>query len=164
MNSPTTTPEHAVRSVREILDMIFSSMQKVTPSREVSLAITNLQESKMWLGKLLQEIIPGKNPYPESKNPGNEKIEPTAEKSPRTLEEQWKNSDFSHIQKVKDLRQRIDNQLAPIWDFKAIPVTHQGALFTDAAWMSAQMSMMWLGMELGRIHDVESKPQEPKPV
>lgn len=53
-------------------------------SRERSLAITKLQEAVMWLGmdlKAINEESPGscENPYPNSKDPSNTKIEPTAD-------------------------------------------------------------------------------------
>lgn len=56
----------------------------VRQSRERSLAITKLQEAVMWLGmdlKAINEEQPGAvdNPYPNSKDPGNTKIDPTAD-------------------------------------------------------------------------------------
>lgn len=56
----------------------------VRGSRERSLAITKLQEAVMWLGmdlKAINDACPGiqENPYPESKNPENLKIEKTAD-------------------------------------------------------------------------------------
>lgn len=53
-------------------------------SRERSLAITKLQEAVMWLGmdlKAINDENPGaaENPYPNSKDPSNTKIEPTAD-------------------------------------------------------------------------------------
>lgn len=53
-------------------------------SRERSLAITKLQEAVMWLGmdlKAIAEENPGSlsNPYPNSKDPSNTVIEPTAD-------------------------------------------------------------------------------------
>lgn len=53
-------------------------------SRERSLAITKLQEAVMWLGmdlKAINEEEPGStpNPYPDSKDPSNTRIQPTAD-------------------------------------------------------------------------------------
>lgn len=53
-------------------------------SRERSLTITKLQEAVMWLGmdlKAINEETPGacENPYPNSKDPSNTLIEPTAD-------------------------------------------------------------------------------------
>ena len=53
-------------------------------SRERSLAITKLQEAVMWLGmdlKAINDETPGavENPYPNSKDPSNTRIDPTAD-------------------------------------------------------------------------------------
>jgi hypothetical protein len=47
-------------------------------SRERNLAITKLQEAIMWLGMDLKALNEP-NPYPESYNPENTKIEPTSD-------------------------------------------------------------------------------------
>lgn len=46
--------------------------------RECSLAVTNLQQSIMWLGMVLKEMNTP-NPYPNSYNPTNAIVEPTAD-------------------------------------------------------------------------------------
>lgn len=55
----------------------------VRRSRERSLAVTKLQEAVMWLGMDLKAINDesggAENPYPNSKDPSNTKIEPTAD-------------------------------------------------------------------------------------
>lgn len=56
----------------------------VRGSRERSLAVTKLQEAVMWLGmdlKAINDETPGavENPYPNSKDPSNTKIDPTAD-------------------------------------------------------------------------------------
>lgn len=53
-------------------------------SRERSICVTKLQEAVMWLGmdlKAINEENPGaqENPYPDSKDPSNTKIAPTAD-------------------------------------------------------------------------------------
>ena len=53
-------------------------------SRERSLAITKLQEAVMWLGMDLKDIsdsgvVKIENPYPNSKDPTNAIIDPTAD-------------------------------------------------------------------------------------
>jgi hypothetical protein len=53
-------------------------------SRERSICVTKLQEAVMWLGmdlKAINDENPGAqdNPYPNSKDPSNTKIEPTAD-------------------------------------------------------------------------------------
>lgn len=73
----------SVKYCRREIDGIIQIV-KSRKSREKSLAITKLQEAVMWLGMDLKRINdenPGAspNPYPNSKDPSNTKIEPTAD-------------------------------------------------------------------------------------
>lgn len=75
------TKEQEVISNKELrvgLDKHLQTLKGLPKSRERSLAITKLQESVMWLGmdlKRLNEV----NPYPDSYDPTNAKIAPTAD-------------------------------------------------------------------------------------
>lgn len=42
-------------------------------------AISRLTESIMWCGMILKAINPESNPYPTSKDPSSQKVEPTAD-------------------------------------------------------------------------------------
>ena len=73
-----------VKALRREVDAIIQSTKELPPSRERALAITKFQEGVMWLGmdlKRIGEENPGfiSNPYPDSKNPDNTKINPTAD-------------------------------------------------------------------------------------
>lgn len=63
------------KSLDEILQQLKESGRK---SRERSISVTKLQESIMWLGMDLKEMNTP-NPYPQSYNPENTQIEPTAD-------------------------------------------------------------------------------------
>ena len=74
----------AVKQLRKDIDVQIAATKSLQPSRERALTITKLQEAVMWLGmdlKRISEENPGKfnNPYPNSKDPSNTKIEPTAD-------------------------------------------------------------------------------------
>lgn len=74
----------STKQCRVGLDNMLQSVKQLPPSREVSLTVTKVQEAVMWLGmnlKRINEIAPDKcpNPYPNSKNPSNTLIEPTAD-------------------------------------------------------------------------------------
>ncbi len=74
----------ANKELRRDTDAIIQRVKTLPPSRERSLTITKLQEGVMWLGmdlKRINEAHPGviENPYPNSKDPTNTKIEPTAD-------------------------------------------------------------------------------------
>lgn len=127
-------------------------------SRYVSLSFTELQTAKMWLGRVLKELG-NTNPYPDSKNPANEKIEPTADtfSSERQADfiEQW--GGFTRIQKIKYLRlelEKIESALKYEGAFEFWPRNH----YVDSI-KSIILSGMWLGMELQRINE-EGVPPE----
>ena len=72
------------KELRRDTDAIIQRVKSLPPSRERSITITKLQEGVMWLGmdlKRINEANPGaiENPYPNSKDPTNTKIEPTAD-------------------------------------------------------------------------------------
>jgi hypothetical protein len=72
------------KELRRDTDALIQRLKSAPTSRERSLAITKLQEAVMWLGmdlKRINEETPGSspNPYPNSKDPSNVKIEPTAD-------------------------------------------------------------------------------------
>lgn len=74
----------ANKELRRDIDAQIQKVKALAPSRERSIAITKLQEAVMWLGmdlKRINESTPGAspNPYPNSKDPSNTKIEPTAD-------------------------------------------------------------------------------------
>lgn len=66
------------KQLRVNLDKELQVLKGLTPSRERSLAITKLQEGIMWLGMDLKRLG-GPNPYPDSYDPSNTKIAPTAD-------------------------------------------------------------------------------------
>jgi hypothetical protein len=72
------------KELRRDTDALIQRLKSAPTSRERYLAITKLQEAVMWLGmdlKRINEETPGSspNPYPNSKDPSNTKIEPTAD-------------------------------------------------------------------------------------
>lgn len=66
------------KQVRVDTDEILRKMHSMQPCREMSLAITKLQEGVMWVGMNLKRLNQP-NPYPNSRNTNNEKIEPTSD-------------------------------------------------------------------------------------
>lgn len=72
------------KELRRDIDANIQRVKDLPASRERSITITKLQEAVMWLGmdlKRINEQVPGSiaNPYPNSKDPSNTKIEPTAD-------------------------------------------------------------------------------------
>ena len=66
------------KQLRKDIDEVLQRVKGLYQSRETSLAITKLQEAIMWLGMNLKRLGEA-NPYPESKNPDSQRIEPTAD-------------------------------------------------------------------------------------
>ena len=82
MNIDTQIVE--TKKLRRDIDVLIQTLKTMPPSRERALAVTKLQEGVMWLGMDLKRVSdenPGflSNPYPNSKDPSNTKIEPTAD-------------------------------------------------------------------------------------
>ena len=88
LSTETATPEAASafnesnikesKQLRVELDVVLQKIKTAPGSRERSIAITKLQESIMWLGMDLKERA-APNPYPNSYNPANAIVEPTAD-------------------------------------------------------------------------------------
>ncbi len=68
----------AIKQLRKDTDEIIQRVKSLSGSRERSLVITKLQEGVMWLGMDLKRIG-APNPYPNSYNPSNTVIDPTAD-------------------------------------------------------------------------------------
>ncbi len=68
----------ANKHLRVGLDNMLQGLKDLPKSRERSLSITKLQESIMWLGMDLKRLNEP-NPYPDSYDPTNTKIAPTAD-------------------------------------------------------------------------------------
>lgn len=66
------------KQLRKDIDEVLQRVKGLGQSRETSLAITKLQEATMWLGMNLKRLGEA-DPYPESRNPNNQRIEPTAD-------------------------------------------------------------------------------------
>ena len=161
--------ETKIKELRVSLDGLTQLVKTLEVSRERSLTITSLELSKMWLGKVLKELGTT-NPYPESKNPANEKIEPTADSHPGLVhssinitEYQWK--EFTHIQRVKFLRAEVEKVEKDLESLRDSVDIHKEILNNySSKWKLAFLynsfencieAGMWLGMELGAIRDKE---------
>lgn len=68
----------ANKQLRKDTDEIIQRVKDLDPSRERSITITKLQEAVMWLGMDLKRLGTP-NPYPNSKDPTNATVEPTAD-------------------------------------------------------------------------------------
>lgn len=68
----------ADKTLRRDIDAIIQRLRELPGSRERSLSHTKLQEAVMWLGMDLKRLNEA-NPYPNSKDPTNAIVDPTAD-------------------------------------------------------------------------------------
>lgn len=66
------------KQLRKDIDEVLQRVKGLEQSRETSLTITKLQEAAMWLGMNLKRLG-NPDPYPESRNPNSQRIEPTSD-------------------------------------------------------------------------------------
>lgn len=68
-----------IKQLRKDVDDVIQRVKELDNCREISIAITKLQEAVMWLGMDLKRLNKP-NPYPYSKDPSSgSRIEPTAD-------------------------------------------------------------------------------------
>lgn len=84
--SPETIEQTIIadKELRVGLDAQLRKLRGLPPSREHALAITKIEEGVMWLGMSLKSLnqmreVPQASPYPDSYNPANTKVAPTAD-------------------------------------------------------------------------------------
>jgi len=73
--------ENDIKSDKQLridLDKSLQELKKLPKSKERNISITKIQEAIMWLGMDLKRLNQP-NPYPDSYNPENTKIAPTAD-------------------------------------------------------------------------------------
>lgn len=84
---PDTTPPTALsrddevianKTLRRDLDAVLQRVRALPGSLERSLTVTKIQEGIMWLGMDLKRLNE-RSPYPNSYNPANAIVEPTAD-------------------------------------------------------------------------------------
>lgn len=67
-----------VKRCRVILFEALQELRKLEPSREIALAITNLQQARFWLGEALN-VLGAENPYPNGNNPNTAIVDPKSD-------------------------------------------------------------------------------------
>lgn len=153
--------ENKLREIRVKLDLISKLTNTLGKSREISISYTSIQNSKLWLGKVLREMeIP--NPYPESRNSTSKVIEPAADTAGEIHTVGYEELD--EIGKTKELRNLLKQVEETIYDIKdhELPtkLSHE---FKFQSYIECMKAGMWLGMHLGVIRDrqiIENKDEK----
>lgn len=156
--------EEEIKAIRVQLDNHFTTLGQMTPSREISIAITSTQNGKMWLGRVLKGLG-AENPYPESKNVLNTDIAPTSDVFEGDVRKNL--AGIGHLQQVKLMRKRLTDcyeELQSIKDEQNNSIINSEnknvksiMLAIHKSWEYIVEANMWLGMELGRIKNESIK-------
>lgn len=159
-----TTIEIAIPSsidqFRNEIDALINSTKYLNPSREVSLAHTQLQRAFMWQGKALG-AAGGQTPYKESLNTKSPVIEPTANHDENyNITGRWEALERTQTARVKDFRGLIVDIVKWFKDF--IKNSESAGPDYDLYLLQSRLALeeanMWFGWELARI----KKEKEPK--
>lgn len=167
-----------IKQLRQDLTGLAWCVHMLNPSREVSLAYTQLQEAKSWCGKVLQEFKQD-NPYPDSAKPESRNIEPQAdvpEENPfldqfNQLEEKTQTGYVKLLRKLvgdavermKALHIEIDFLIYSLSLEEDNPIAESLWIgpYTSWAIKAAELARIWLGWELDRIRqEIELQGKE----
>lgn len=156
-NQPDSNPglKETVISIRLHVDRAINTTSKILTSRECALAFTNIQRTKMWLGKMLGEL--GKdNPYPNSTNSANNIIELQTEMASNDF---YIDPEWTQTQKVKQMRAILADIVDRVYGLISHPSTDISntklQIAIGQAYISACDAKMWYGWELDRIRNIE---------
>lgn len=130
---------------------MIDSIQGMANSRPTAIAITSLQDARMWLGESLGELGLT-TPYEDSLDPTNENIAPETDTSD-TPEDRYRPPDGSRIKHVKELRASIvsfnEKVRQEIVNGGSKRRFYQFAI--SQAYVHLANARMWLGKELDRL-------------
>jgi hypothetical protein len=146
--------QQTVRLIRQKLNKIEKGIDKLAPSRELSLSKTNIQEAQMFLGLVLGDIGEA-TPYPKSDDSKSPVIEARADVSV----DDYNFDSEDHVGMVKEIRKDIADRLSELKEMYAVahktPIALEKAMFFPTHMVTAvtqlEKSKLWSGMELGRI-------------
>lgn len=151
---------------RVALAALLAAFQEVGQSRELSLAITELQGGRMLLGTVAQRLGSA-NPYPQADNPASAEIAPSADLAPVSL---WGTLGVPAdlVVAVKTLRVRLQIEIDGLEAFRREQWprsygTLEEELF-DAALVKLFLAKQWLGEQLAVIagHPLVKRAERPK--
>lgn len=140
------------------LSVYVDGLKGKNSTKELDKAIDALLLARMWCGKTMQQLG-SEYPYPESKNPDSEVIEPLAVQ-PSTLEVNLRGN---HISDVKALRAAIDGLVGDLDSLRLELPEGKPLWFVKLALQYATEGGMWLGQELGRLREQEMEKRYGKP-
>lgn len=138
-----------IKIYRAKLDALIQLADELPSTSEINTVVTRLNESKMELGRVLQELG-STSPYRHSKNPSNELLIDLSEPDGMPA---YDSVSVSMVRKIKAFRHRIDSMEHDLKNLHYNNVHNNIWVeehFKDAIKYLIQAGM-WLGMELARI-------------
>jgi len=148
------------KALRIVIDAMIQGVILIGSSRNLALAKTNLERSKMFLGQVLKEQGE-ENPYPNSMDSSNAKIEPTADVAPeenelilalKKLSEENKPGIALTVKQIKELRRTIEEVLSEMRSLIDDQEPGYELMWKKESFIALTEAKMWLGMELGEIN------------
>ena len=161
---------NSIKDFRIRIHTFLNSFSNLLSSREVSLAYTNLQRAKMWLGKALGETG-SPTPYPKSEDPTSPVIEPQADSyDVNFMTSRWASGDLwespllnipsqkVHLARIKDLRSIIQQTINEFdsWQATSESFGQHYDMFLQQSNFALIEAKLWFGMELDRIREFEN--------
>jgi len=149
-----------VRLLRQNLNKIEKGIEKLAPSRELSLSKTNIQEAQMFLGLVLGDIGE-ETPYPKSDDVKSPVIEDRADVSVND----YNFDSEDHLGMVKEIRKDLADRLTEIKEMYSVAykanIKPEKSLFFPTHFITAVTSLekarLWSGMELNRMKIASEK-------
>jgi len=161
----------SIKTLRRAIDIYVQVIILIGSSRALALARTASERSKMFLGLVLKELGTD-NPYPNSQDPTNTKIEPTADKadSAEFIQKMKEASEVHtkaaqiHISKIKFLRNEIQLTLDEMDEniMKAEAPSNRAAFWALQSFAALTEAKLWLGMELAEVNKDLHGGEEPE--
>ena len=140
-----------LKEIRAALDARAIDIAALGKSRELALALTTCQQSRMLLGICLQQR--GEvTPYPKADDPKSPEIAPPADAAPTDYAPQLPEGD---VATVKEVRRRIGETIAALGDLRRhIWARDYGSIeevVYDRAYCELVLARNWLGLQLAEL-------------
>jgi hypothetical protein len=157
-----------IKQLRLEIDKYINSVSLLQTSREVSLAFTNLQRAKMWLGRCLT-ALGDTTPYTQADNSKNDVIENQAEHTSNDLAEEFSSalsnnvSGYRQTTLVKEFRsiiqKTLDNFTIQIKGDETEANLDELNVYLQQSKLALEEAKMWLGLELDAIRTKTGRVQ-----
>jgi len=145
-----------LKQLRADLDLLIVLAKQLTPSREVSLAFTKLQEGKMHVGNTIFETEDYKV-YVNSNDPSNKIIDAYHVDSEIIAMQTPNDWSPDHVERVKILRRELSAMLVRIKsigdELTLLPSQLFARDFLLTSYIKMRECQNWFGMELARIRE-----------